>query len=315
MFKTSYFTQPIRPATISALARQFEAEVEIENAGTDQDITATARVFDLDAQTIGYFDGAKPLENAPHAGVIITHKAVADSFSAQTKIICSEPRKLFIQITNALLETNPIDYAKTLGIAVDLAVPDSADIADGATVMQGARIGENCRIETGAVIFPGVVLGDRVHVKSGALIGTSGAAIHVSDEMTLSQPHVGTVVVGDGVEIGSLSNVVRGIFGATTIGNRVVIGNLANVGHNVAIGHGTWIGASTVVAGYTTVGNFTNIGIGALCKNGIKIGDKCNIAMGSCLSKHMPDGASCFGNPAKVTGFNIAAGPAKPFPL
>ena len=161
------------------------------------------------------------------------------------------------------------------------------------------------------VIFPGTVIEDNVTIKSGSIIGESGAAIHIIKDQTLSQPHVGRVVIEAGSEIGSQANIVRGIFGVTRIGKRCVVGNQVNVGHNVDLGQGSWLGVASVIGGFTRIGAFSNIGMGAMCRNGLTLGRQCNVAMGSVLNKHLPDDGNCFGNPAKLTRVKLSAGPAK----
>ncbi|MGJ8557408.1 MAG: hypothetical protein ACSHW6_10225 [Sulfitobacter geojensis] len=277
------------------------------------ELDATARFGHLDETSIGYFDGATYIGRATRAGCVITNSLAEPVIDARVKIVVPNPRRLFILMINALLAENPLDYDRTISMSQGQVSFGPSQIHETAVVMPGTRIGSGCVIEPAAIIFPGTVLEDGVTVKAASLVGSSGAAIDLSDEQTLSQPHLGTVLVKAHTEIGSQSNIVRGIFGTTTIGTRCVIGNQVNIGHNVLIGDGVWIGVGSIVAGYAKVGDFTNIGMGSLCKNGTTIGANCNVAMGSCLSKDLPHGASCFGNPAKATRFKLTAGPARPF--
>lgn len=310
----SYFTRAIPCDELCNLIKALDPSVQIETNG-DVTINSVARTSDLNATSLAYFDGKVWVSGATKIGAILTNKISATAIEAYLKVIADNPRQLFIRLINAILEDNPLDYARTVN---DINVPYSTGqsrVHETAIVMPGSRIGAGCVIEPASIIFPGVVLEDGVHVKTSTLIGTSGAAIDVTDKWTLSQPHLGTVLIGANTEIGSQTNIVRGIFGPTCVGKRCIIGNQANVGHNVVIGDGVWVGVGAIVAGYTKVGSFTNIGMGALCKNGLTIGRDCNIAAGSCLVKDMPDGTSCFGNPAKLTKFKLAAGPAKEFPI
>lgn len=311
----SFFSRPVSAEMLIMLARDFEADIAVVGSGDCADLDHTARIGVLGQSGLGYYDGAPGGIESTGAGVVITNAESVETFDAALILVSRHPRKLFIQVMNALLAGNPIDHGHTIVEIPAQVSPGESRIDAGATVLPGSRIGKGCIIETGAIVLPGVILEDGVHVKTGAILGSSGAAIVVTDCATLSQPHLGTLIIGAGTEIGSQSNLVRGIFGATTVGRRCVIGNHVNIGHNCMVGSGVWLGAAATVGGYTRIGNFTNIGMGSICKNGLAIGTGCNVAMGSCLMKNLPDGMSCIGNPAKETQFRFHAGPAVKFPL
>lgn len=311
----SFFYRVIDPEALIALARKLDPELKLAGTGDCSALDHTARIGLLGAEGLGYYDGPSGGVACTGAGAVITHAAGAEGIGAALILVSQHPRTLFIRVMGAILAENPIDYPRTTAqIEAQVSLGEGL-IEPSATVMHGTRIGAGCVIEAGAILRPGVILEDGVHVKTGAILGSSGAAIAVTDGQTVSQPHLGTLIVGAGTEIGSQSNLVRGIFGATVLGQRCVIGNQVNIGHNCGLGQGVWVGAGTIVGGYTTVGHFTNIGMGSLCKNGLSIGANCNIAMGSCVIKNLPDGKSCIGNPAKETGFRFQAGPAVAFPL
>ena len=309
----SYFSKPILSAELCRRITALDPTAQIETDG-DVIIHSASRAPNLTASSLVYFDGRDWTFGRVKIGAILTTNDAASLIEAHLKIVVNNPRQLFIRLMNDLLEDNHLDYMRTLDDVDAPCASGQSRIHETAIVMPGSRIGAGCVIEPASIIFPGVVLEEKVHVKASTLIGTSGAAIDVTDEWTLSQPHLGTVIIGAGTEIGSQTNIVRGIFGPTRVGRRCIIGNQVNIGHNVAVGDGVWVGAGAIVAGYTCVGSFTNIGMGALCKNGLKIGANCNVGAGSCLVKDMPEGMSCFGNPAKLTKFKLTAGPAKPFP-
>lgn len=314
MSNQSYFSRPMSCTELCdrIIALDPMAEVEIKE---DISILSVARATELNTTSLGYFDGKFWTADPSMIGAILTTKDLSPAIDAHLKVIIDNPRQLFIRLVNSVLQSNPLDHARTLDDIEAKQSLGSSHIHETAIVMPGSRVGAGCVIEPASIIFPGVILEDGVHVKASTLIGTSGAAIDVTDERTLSQPHLGTVLVGANTEIGSQTNIVRGIFGQTRIGERCVIGNQVNIGHNVIIGDGVWVGVGAIVAGYANVGSFTNIGMGALCRNGLTIGKNCNIAAGSLLIKDMSDGMSCFGNPAKLTKFKIMAGPAAHFPV
>ena len=66
-------------------------------------------------------------------------------------------------------------------------------------------------------------------------------------------PQIGTVVIGDDVEIGANTCVDRGALGETSIGEGTKIDNLVQVGHNVQIGKRCVIAAQTGISGSTVI--------------------------------------------------------------
>lgn len=304
---------PVSLETLLDLCRKLDPGCTWSFNGRKTAIYAIERFSDADETCLSYFDGEKPPASPICSGCVIVRPSLAESHSGPLTIISNYPRSLFIQVINILLEKNPLDITRSLAPLAKEVSEGITHIHPTAIVMPGAVIGTGCTIGAGAIIHPNVVLHDGVHVKSACVIGESGAAIVVDDHATLSQPHVGSVVIGPNCEIGAQSNIARGIFGSTQVGARCVIGNQSNIGHNVEIRDGVWIGASTTIGGFTKIGRFSNIGMGVVCKNGIQIGENCQVAMGSCVTKSIANDQSCFGNPAKVTMFRISAGPAKPF--
>ena len=73
-------------------------------------------------------------------------------------------------------------------------------------------------------------------------------------------PQVGSVRIGDDVEIGANTTIDRGAIGDTVIEDGVKLDNQIQVGHNVTIGAHTAIAACTGISGSTTIGKRCMIG-------------------------------------------------------
>lgn len=259
---------------------------------------------------ISYFDGIRLPENVALSGCFISKPSALNGASPDVHITCDDPRGFFIDFVKNIMSERHQSYLSHNNLNI---TNGKSNVHETAIISQNAIIGADCEIAAGAIINCSVILEDGVSIKEGTVVGSSGAAIHVKERRTLFQPHLGRVIIGEGCEIGSQCNVVRGIFGSTVIGRRTIVGNQVNIGHNVNIGVGSWLGVGAAIGGFTKVGDFTNIGMGAQCKNGLTIGDNCNVAMGSVLSKSMHDFESCFGNPAKIIRTKLVAGAAQPF--
>jgi hypothetical protein len=73
-------------------------------------------------------------------------------------------------------------------------------------------------------------------------------------------PQVGSVRIGDDVEIGANTTIDRGAIDDTVVGDGVKLDNQIQVGHNVTIGAHTAIAACTGISGSTTIGQRCMIG-------------------------------------------------------
>lgn len=128
-------------------------------------------------------------------------------------------------------------------------------ICDNVTIGAGCKIGSGCIIYPGVHIFPGSVIGDRVILHSGCIIGDDGFGNAPQPDGTWTKiEHMGNVVIGNDVEIGSNTTVDKAQMESTVIGNGVRIDNLCQIAHNVEIGDNTVMAAQTGIAGSTKIG-------------------------------------------------------------
>ena len=72
-------------------------------------------------------------------------------------------------------------------------------------------------------------------------------------------PQLGSVIIGNKVEIGAGTTVDRGALDNTEIHDGVIIDNQIQIAHNVVIGKNTAIASSTAIAGSTTIGAYCTI--------------------------------------------------------
>jgi len=134
-------------------------------------------------------------------------------------------------------------------------IGDKTKISDNVTIGENCSIGEKCIIYPGVHIFPGTIVGDRTILHSGCVIGDDGFGNAPQPDGSWKKiEHLGNVVIGNDVEIGSNTTIDRAPMESTIIADGVRIDNLCQIAHNVQIGKNTVMAAQTGVAGSTVVG-------------------------------------------------------------
>ncbi|MGB0498838.1 MAG: UDP-3-O-(3-hydroxymyristoyl)glucosamine N-acyltransferase [Rubricella sp.] len=146
-------------------------------------------------------------------------------------------------------------------------------------IAEEARIGADALLYTGVRICARVTIGDRFIAQPGCVIGSDGFSFvtpdpsHVeaaramrSADEGLPPPEwtrinsLGSVRIGDDVEVGSNSTVDRGTVADTVIGKGTKLDNLVHVGHNVQVGETCLLCGQTGIAGSVVIGDRVVLG-------------------------------------------------------
>jgi UDP-3-O-[3-hydroxymyristoyl] glucosamine N-acyltransferase len=122
------------------------------------------------------------------------------------------------------------------------------------------QLGADCRLVARVTLGERVQLGDRVLIHPGAVLGADGFGYAREGASWLKVPQIGTVRVGDDVEIGANTTIDRGAIEDTVIAEGVKLDNQIQLGHNVQIGAHTAIAACTGISGSTRIGARCMIG-------------------------------------------------------
>ncbi|MGB8591806.1 MAG: UDP-3-O-(3-hydroxymyristoyl)glucosamine N-acyltransferase [Candidatus Acidiferrales bacterium] len=184
-------------------------------------------------------------------------------------------RRAPVGVHPAALVSTAARIAKDASIGPFVVVEEEASIASGAVidafcfVGRGAMIGEDSHLYPHVTLYEGVRLGRRVAVHSGTVIGGDGFGYVFGDGKHWKFPQVGTVEIGDDVEIGCNTTVDRGSLDTTRIAQGVKIDNLVQIGHNVQIGRNSIIAAQVGISGSST------LGAGVMLGGQAGLGDHC----------------------------------------
>ncbi len=171
------------------------------------------------------------------------------------------------------------------------------------TIYPGAVIGDHFTAHAGAVVREQVRIGDHVTLQAGAVVGGDGFGYvpHGRGD-PLPIPQIGTVELGDRVEIGSNTTVDRAAVGTTRIGRGAKIDNLVMVAHGCRIGAGSLLAAQVGMAGSTHIGERVMAGGQAGFAGHVTVGDDVQIAAQSGIAGDVDAGRVVAGTPAVEIG-------------
>ena len=150
-----------------------------------------------------------------------------------------------------------------------------SDIGAFCFVGRGARLGEDCRLHPRVTLYAGVHIGSRVELHAGAVIGGDGFGYVFGEGRQWKFPQIGSVEIGDDVEIGCNTAVDRGSLETTRLAHGVKIDNLVQIAHNVQIGEHSVVAAQTGISGSSTLGK--NVMVGGQ----VGIADHCTLQDGA----------------------------------
>jgi UDP-3-O-[3-hydroxymyristoyl] glucosamine N-acyltransferase len=141
------------------------------------------------------------------------------------------------------------------------------------------KIGKNCLVYSNVIIREGVEIGDDVIIHSGAVIGADGFGFtRDSNGIPIKIPQKGSLIVGNGCEIGANTCIDRSTIEETVLNSHVKLDNLVQIGHNVTIGSGTAISSQTGISGSTVIGQGVTMGGQVGIADHVKIADGVMIA-------------------------------------
>jgi UDP-3-O-[3-hydroxymyristoyl] glucosamine N-acyltransferase len=183
-------------------------------------------------------------------------------------------------------------------------VGDDVHLGDGVVLHAQAIVGDGCELGTATVVYPRVVLyprvrlGERVTIHAGSVLGSDGFGYVPTDAGLHKMPQIGTVIVGDDVEIGANVTIDRATTDATMIGRGTKIDNLVHIAHNVIIGE------DCIIVGQVGISGTVNIGDGVVLAGQAGVADHITVGAGARVCAQagvvtdIPSGATVSGFPA-----------------
>lgn len=254
-------------------------------------------------------DGLAPLESAGHQHLsflshpkyqnqLATSQAACVIVSPQMKvpaqvrgacIVVEQPYLYFARVTqlwkNRLAKsTTPMVHASAV-IDPDAFVHPLARIGPLCVIERGARIGAHTVLKSRVTVSEDCVIGERCLLHSGVVIGADGFGFAPNAGAWEKIEQLGSVRIGNDVEIGANTCIDRGALQDTVVEDGVKLDNLIQIGHNVRVGKHTAMAGCAGVAGSATIGDHCTVGGGAIVLGHLELADHVNISAASVVTR------------------------------
>ena len=257
-------------------------------------IHALAPLASATAEQLSFLSHPKYLTQlaSSQAGcVIVSPQVQATAIARGPCIVVEQPYLYYARLTQFWKQqtTVPVTVNIHPSAVVDAAawVHPEALIGPLCVVERGARIGAHTVLKSRVTVGEGCVVGERCLLHSGVVIGADGFGFAPRDanEGWEKIEQLGTVQIGNDVEIGANSCIDRGALQDTVIENGVKLDNLVQIGHNVRIGKHSALAGCVGVAGSAVIGAHCTVGGGAVVLGHLSLADHVHISAASVVTR------------------------------
>jgi UDP-3-O-[3-hydroxymyristoyl] glucosamine N-acyltransferase len=241
----------------------------------DQRVTRVGTLEAADANCISLLANPKYRKylQQTRAGAVIVEAKFADE-CANPVLIAKNPYATYARIA-ALLHPAPrvqpgihrsasvdstahVDPTASIGahavIAPAVRIGARVVIGPGCVVLDDAEIGDDTRLVANVTVCNSVRIGRRSLFHPGVVIGGDGFGLAPDQGEWIKVPQIGSVRIGNDVEVGANTTIDRGAIEDTVIEDGVKLDNQIQIGHNVRIGAHTVMAGCSGVSGSTTIG-------------------------------------------------------------
>ncbi len=303
----------------------------------DVSITKIAPPLLADEQTLALALGEEEIENLSKTKAKAALVPLGVNIDGFSTIEVERPRLAMMKLITMFYEAPQTNegvhptavihpeakVGQNVSIGPNVVLAKGAVIGDNTTILANCYIGNNAIVGSDCFFHPGVNVGDRVKIGDkcifhhGVSLGADGFSFVTENPNNIEQArkdgeiknsgveHVifkinslGSVVIGNNVEIGANTTIDRGTIENTTIGDNTKIDNLVMIGHNCKIGKGCMIVSQVGIAGSCEIGDRVVLAGQAGLADHIKIGSDSIIAAKAGVTKSFPEKSIVVGAPA-----------------
>ena len=186
-------------------------------------------------------------------------------------------------------------------IGKDVELGNNVTLYPNVCVFDETTIGDYTTVWSGTTIRERSIIGSHCIFHINVSIGADGFGYTPSEDGRglVKIPHIGTVIIGNHVEIGANSCIDRAKFSATIVGDGCKIDNLVQIAHNSVMGRSCIMAGHSGLAGSVTLGDGVVIGGSASIKDHITVNSGATVGGGSGVMNDVEAGKAVLGYPAQ----------------
>jgi UDP-3-O-[3-hydroxymyristoyl] glucosamine N-acyltransferase len=242
------------------------------------------------------------------AGCVLVSPSEREAVSGRpSAVLCADPYLAYARMSQwwaaQCRGAPPAGIHPSAVVAASAHVHPSASIGALAVVEEGARIGPQAcigpqafigahaevgaqtRLAARAVLGERCSIGVRGLVHPGAVIGADGFGFAPAAGRWAKIEQLGTVRIGDDVEIGANTCIDRGALDDTIVEEGVKLDNLVQIGHNVRVGAHTAMAGCVGIAGSARIGAHCMLGGGAIVLGHLELADHVQVSAATVVTR------------------------------
>jgi len=273
------------PLTLGEIASRLGGRVSGDAATRVEQVASLERAG---PRHIAFFTSMRYRDQlaATRAGAVVVAPA-HEALTTLPRIVTERPYPYFARLSQLFnpLRLQPPGVDPAAVVAKTARLGERVSIGPGCVVGEGAAIGDDSCLYPRVVVYPGCAIGRRAIIHSGAVIGADGFGIAEEDGRWIKIPQIGSVRIGDDVEIGANTTIDRGALEDTILEDGVKLDNQIQVGHNVRIGAHTAIAGCAGIAGSADIGRHCTIGGAAVILGHLRLVDDVHVSAGTLVSR------------------------------
>jgi UDP-3-O-[3-hydroxymyristoyl] glucosamine N-acyltransferase len=244
---------------------------------------------------------ACPVASLVHPQPYLTYARVASWLHPPVAVASGVHSTAVVAASARVAASAQIDAHAVVGS--DCIIGADAVIGAGTVLGTNVTVGEGTRLGPRVTLLDGVRVGARCILHPGAVVGADGFGFAPERGAWHKIPQIGSVVIGNDVEIGANTTIDRGTIEDTVIEDGVKLDNLVQIAHNVRLGEHTIMAAMSGVAGSTKVGKRCMIGGGVVMINQLTICDDVMFTFRSVVTRSVDEPGTYSGHlPAEEAG-------------
>ena len=269
-----------------------DGEAIVDNLSTIQNSNKTSLTFLSNKKYSKYIKTSE-------AKAFIVHQDFVNEDDKKNFLVSKDPylsyamaSKLFSPFYNDL---NNSGIHSTAIVSSDAKIGNNVSIGANVYIGPNCVIGDNSCIQPNVSLVCNVKLGSNCNIFPGTVLGSDGFGYAPTKNGYVKIEQLGSLVIGDNVEIGAGCTIDRGALDDTIIHDGVKLDNQIHIAHNVDLGKNSAIAACCAIAGSTVIGeNFRMGGLSGVLGH-LSITDNVSVGAHTLITKNISEGGEYIG--------------------